>query len=121
MAIEEKLLTINLKKSWIDRPKLKRHLSAANAIRKYFYRHMKAEDVKISSGVNELLHVHGSKWVPSRIHVKAIKDGDVVNVLLPDEKMKPKAKKKEGSQAVKEEPAHAEKKKADEEKAPEKK
>ena len=94
MTIEEKFLTINLKKSWIDRPKLKRHLSAANAIRAYFYRHMKASDVKISSGVNELLHVHGSKWVPSRIQVKAIKDGDVVNVLLPDEKMKPKAKKK---------------------------
>lgn len=94
MAIEEKLLTIPLKKSWIDRPKLKRHLSATNAIREYFYRHMKAEDVKISSGVNELLHVHGSKWVPGRIQVKAIKDGPVVNVLLPDEKMKPKEVKK---------------------------
>src|SRR3989338_11292853 len=94
MPIEEKLLTIPLKKSWIDRPKLKRHTSAANAIREYFYRHMEASDVKISNGVNELLHRGGSKWVPSKIQVKAIKDGEVVNVLLPDEKMKPKQAKK---------------------------
>ncbi len=94
MAIEEKLLTVPLKKSWIDRPKLKRHTAAANAIRAYFYRHMKAEDVKISSGINQFLHQSGSKWVPGKIQVKAIKDGPVVNVLLPDEKMKPKEVKK---------------------------
>ena len=77
MAIEEKLLTIPLKKSWIDRPKLKRHLSAANAIRAYFYRHMKAEDeknVKLGKYLNLKIWERGIKSPPHHIKVNVTKD-----------------------------------------------
>jgi len=69
---------------------------AVNLIKEFARRHMKAEVVKISNKVNNLIWSRGIEKPPRRIRVVIRKDREgVVEVLHPDEAKEDKREKKE--------------------------
>jgi large subunit ribosomal protein L31e len=69
---------------------------AINIIKEFARRHMKAEVVKISSKVNNLVWSRGIEKPPRRVKVVMRKDREgVVEVLLPDEAGEEKEGEKE--------------------------
>lgn len=67
---------------------------AINLIREFAFRHMKASEVKLSSGVNKLVWSRGIEKPPRRIKVLMRKDEDgVVEVMLPEEAEKEEEEK----------------------------
>jgi len=72
---------------------------AINIIREFAMRHMKAEEVKLSQGVNQLVWSRGIEKPPRRIKVIMRKDNDgVVEVLLPEEAEERKRKEETKSE-----------------------
>ena len=68
---------------------------AINIIKEFARRHMKAEEVKLSQGLNQLVWSRGIEKPPRRVKVVMRKDSDgVVEVLLPEE-AEEKAEEKE--------------------------
>jgi len=66
---------------------------AINLIREFAQRHMKAEEVKLSQGVNKLVWSKGIEKPPRRIKVLMRKDREgVVEVMLPEEAEKEEEK-----------------------------
>lgn len=69
---------------------------AVNLIKEFARRHMKAEVVKISNKVNNIIWSRGIEKPPRRIRVVIRKDREgVVEVLHPDEAKEDKREKKE--------------------------
>ncbi len=106
MANLERIYTIPLALAY-EYIRTKRARRAIKLIREFALRHMKAEDAKISEGVNAAIFRNGMQKPPRRIKVRIVKAEDgVAKVWLigEEEKAKEAAKKKED----------ASKKKADE-------
>ena len=103
--VEERIHTINLRKTYLKVPRYKRAQKAIRAIREYVKKHSKNDNVKIGKYLNLLMWSHGRKNPPVRVKVKFIydkekikdKDVDFVKVELidaPEEVKKEEPKKK---------------------------
>ncbi|AEG18856.1 50S ribosomal protein L31e [Methanobacterium paludis] len=57
-------------------PRTKRSPRAARYVREFLQKHMKSDDVKLDSSVNEKIWERGIQKIPPKIKVKAIKDED---------------------------------------------
>ena len=85
---EEKLereYTIPLRHRWSIVPTYKRANKAVKSVKEFLVRHMKIRDrdlnkVKIDKYLNETLWFRGIKHPPSKIKVRAIKEGDIIRV-----------------------------------------
>ncbi|OGI16121.1 hypothetical protein A3K63_02520 [Candidatus Micrarchaeota archaeon RBG_16_49_10] len=125
MAMEEKVFTINLRRDYRNHARWRRGKRAAVEVRKFLVRHMKAEDIKIGSSINELLWKHGMQRPPAKIKITAVKDDEGVvkaelfGVEIPKEE--PEAKKGKEKKAEEKKEEKAEEKPEKEEKEPEKK
>jgi len=87
----DRVYNINLRSAWLVAPRVKRANSSVDFVRSFVKTNMKAEEVKISQALNEVLWIRGAKKPPSRIQVKVSKDAEgVVFVRLPDEKVEVK-------------------------------
>jgi len=85
----EREYTIPLRKEWMKVPRYRKTNKAVKAVKEFLVRHMKIRDrdlnkIKVDRYVNELLWMRGVKNPPSKIKIKAIKEGDVVRVELVD-------------------------------------
>ena len=90
----EKVYTIPLKRRVVKHPRVRRAPRGITLIREFLEKHTKAEEVKVSKGINELLWKHGPKKPPGKIKVAVeVKEGKAF-ARLPDEKLE--AKRKEG-------------------------
>ena len=70
---EERILVVNLKKlAWV--PRAKRAPRAVRLLRSTVHRATKAEEVKVSNEVNELIWSKGIEKPPRRVKVKLVKD-----------------------------------------------
>ncbi len=69
---DEKIFIIPLRKEWNKAPKYKRAKKAVAAVKEFIARHMKAEEIHIGKGLNEMLWSSGSKHPPQKIKVKSI-------------------------------------------------
>ncbi|MCS7125814.1 MAG: 60S ribosomal protein L31 [Aigarchaeota archaeon] len=89
----ERTYVIHLRDAY-EASRSRRAKRAVNIVREFAERHMKAEVVKISSGVNSLLWSRGIEKPPRRLKVimRKSKDG-VVEVLLPEEAEKKEEEK----------------------------
>lgn len=56
--------------------KIRRANRAVKAVHDFLTRHMKSEDVKLDTALNEKLWERGARKPPSRIRVKAVKEDD---------------------------------------------
>ena len=83
----EREYTIPLKREWLKVARYKRTFRAVNAVKKFVAKHMKVEDrdvdkVKLDVYLNNELWFRGGKKPPTKIKVKAIKEGENVRVEL---------------------------------------
>ena len=96
MANLERIYTIPLRDAY-EHPRNKRGKRAINMIKAFALRHMKADDVRISEGVNSNILRDGIEKPPRRIKVRMVKGEDaLVRVWLigEEEKIKEAADKK---------------------------
>lgn len=94
MVNEEKLLTVPLRAEWLKKPRIHRTQRSIIEIKSYFFKHMKATDVKMSELLNESLWKQGAKGSTNKVKVKASKDEKgLVTVMLPEEKLVVEEKK----------------------------
>jgi len=81
----EREYVIPLRKEFLKVPQYRRAGRAAKAIKKFIAKHMKVEDrnvdkVKMDPYINNEIWFRGKANPPSKIKVKAIKEGDIVRV-----------------------------------------
>ena len=83
----EREYIIPLRNKWKRVPRYKKANKAIKAIKEFLVKHMKIRDsdlskVKIDKYLNEEIWFRGIRKPPSKIKVKAIKEGDIVKVEL---------------------------------------
>jgi large subunit ribosomal protein L31e len=79
----ERVYNVPLSRAWIS-PRHRRVVRAVNILREFAERHMKSEEIKIDSQVNETLWNRGITKPPRMISVRMIKDEDgLVTISLP--------------------------------------
>jgi large subunit ribosomal protein L31e len=78
----ERVYTIPLRRGFIKVPKYYRAKRAINQIRKYVEKHMKSEDVRIGSVLNEFVWSKGITNPPGKVNVKVVAHEDFVSVEL---------------------------------------
>jgi len=80
--VEERIYTVPLTKAW-SVPKKKRTPRAMRVLKEFIKKHMKPEELLISTEVNEFLWSKGIQGSPRKIRIKAVKDVDnVVTIYL---------------------------------------
>ena len=97
----ERIYTIPLRKEWLKEPRAKRSNRAIRTVKLFVKKHTKAEDVKISKGVNELIFARGFKKPPGKIKIEVKGDPMKVTAKLPGEVIIEKDEKKTGVAALK--------------------
>lgn len=96
---EERIYTIPLREAF-KKARNKRVPYAMKIIRSYLLTHMKADEVKIGSKLNEEIWSRSVGKPPRRVRIKAVKEGNNVKAELigfeyVDFKAKPKAERKD--------------------------
>jgi len=81
----EREYVIPLRRKWIILPQYRRAGRAVKAIKQFIAKHMKVPDrdvdkVKVDTYLNNEIWFRGRRHPPSRIKVKATKEGDIVKV-----------------------------------------
>jgi large subunit ribosomal protein L31e len=94
----EREYVIPLRARWKIVPTYKRANKAVKTIKEFLVKHMKIRDrdldkIKVDKYLNEAIWARGIKHPPSKIKVKAIKEGDIVRVEAADLHDKLKFKK----------------------------
>lgn len=81
--MEERIYTINLRRSSLKSPKWKKAKDVMSIVRNFLKKHMKSDDIKIDSSITEKIWQHGGRNPPNKIRIKATKtdDGKVEAVL----------------------------------------
>jgi large subunit ribosomal protein L31e len=80
--VEEKYLTLNLRKLLVKKQNWRRSESAVFILRRLLKRHLKTNKVKISTALNNLIWKRGSKRPVTKLRVKASKEGEYYKVDL---------------------------------------
>lgn len=111
MALD-KQYTIPLRKA-LRAPRTKRAPKAVKLVREFLTRHMKGDEVKLGTSLNEALWKDGIKNIPARIKVHAVKDDkNVVRCDLPQVAIRTEAEEKKAREAHEKEKQLAAEKKA---------
>lgn len=79
---KERVYVIPLRRAFQKAPIYKRTKRAVNEIRNFIYRHMKVDDVRIGSKLNELLWKQGNQNPPAKVKVKTRRIEDHAQVEL---------------------------------------
>ena len=74
---EEKIFTVPLREVF-DRARTQRAHNASKLVRDFLVRHMKSQNVKIGSSINQSLWARGIQKPPRRIRIHAVKEENVV-------------------------------------------
>ena len=105
---EERIYTIPLRIAFLKAPIYKRTKRAINKIKIFISRHMKVEDVRIGTHLNEFLWKNGNQNPPSKVKVKTRKVENYAQVELEsfpfyEKKEKEEEKKKVEAKEAKQE------------------
>lgn len=71
--VEERILTINLRKYFLKYPRWRRSKRAARILREILKKRFKVETVKIGKDVTEFIWKSGAKKPPSKIRIRVFK------------------------------------------------
>ncbi|MBU0460249.1 MAG: 60S ribosomal protein L31 [Nanoarchaeota archaeon] len=74
----ERVYNVPLRKEYRKVPRWKKTKKATKALREFLQKHMKSDNVKLSTEVNEKLWQHGIKNPPHHIKVNVTKDKEGV-------------------------------------------
>jgi large subunit ribosomal protein L31e len=79
----ERTYTVPLRREYLKAPKWNRTKKAVSALRQFLAKHMKSEDVRLGTALNEKLWKHGIKNPPHHVKVSVTKNEEgVVNAEL---------------------------------------
>ena len=78
----ERVYTIPLRSDFVKVPKYYRAKRAVSRIKNFISKHMKSEDVRLGTVLNEHVWSKGIKNPPGKVTVKAVKQDDFVTVEL---------------------------------------
>jgi len=83
----EREYIIPIRQGWIHVPRYKKANRAVKEVKKFLVKHMKIRDrdlrkVRVDKYLNEFIWARGIKNPPSKVKVKAVKEGDIVRVEL---------------------------------------
>ena len=117
VTLLERTYTIPLRREFSKVPGWRRTKKAVKACKEFLQKHMKSQDVKLSTTLNEKIWNHGGKNPPHHVKVTVTKDSEgIVNAELFGVKKKVEKVSKKTPKAVpKEAPVIEEKKEASEE------
>ena len=73
-AIPERTYNVPLRKQYQKAPNWKRTERAVNGLKAFLKRHMKSDNIKIGTELNEKLWEHGLKNPPHHVKITASKD-----------------------------------------------
>ena len=73
-AIAERTYNVPLRKQYQKAPNWKRTERAVNGLKAFLKRHMKSDNVKIGTKLNEQLWLHGLKNPPHHVKITVSKD-----------------------------------------------
>jgi ribosomal protein L31E len=80
--VEEKYLTLNLRKLLVKKQNWRRSESAAFILKRLLKRHLKTDKIKISTALNNLIWKRGIKNPKTKLKVKVVKEGEEYKVDL---------------------------------------
>ncbi len=99
--MEERIYTIPLLRAKMA-PRTRRAKKAVRLVKEFLQKHMKVEDVRIDSSLNELIWSRGLRKVPSKVRVKAVKTEETVWAYTPEAEVKIEEKKEKRKEEAKE-------------------
>lgn len=67
---ESRNYIVPLRKGWLKVPRWRRSKRAVAELKKFLERHTKADEIKLSNWINELIWAHGGKNPPAKIAIK---------------------------------------------------
>jgi large subunit ribosomal protein L31e len=80
--VEEKYLTLNLRKVLVKKQNWRRSELAVLTLKRFLKRYLKTDKIKISTALNNLIWKRGIKRPKTKIKVKAVKEGEEYKVDL---------------------------------------
>jgi ribosomal protein L31E len=80
--VEEKYLTLNLRKLLVKKQNWRRSESAVFILKRLLKRHLKTDKIKISTALNNLIWKRGIKNPKTKLKVKVVKEGEEYKVDL---------------------------------------
>jgi len=80
--VEEKYLTLNLRKLIVKKQNWRRSEAAILILRRLLKRHLKTDKIRISQALNNSIWKRGIKKPKTKIKIKAVKEGEVYKVDL---------------------------------------
>jgi large subunit ribosomal protein L31e len=80
--VEEKYLTLNLRKLLVKKQNWRRSELAVLTLKRLLKRHLKTDKIKISTALNNLIWKRGIKTPKTKIKVKAVREGEEYKVDL---------------------------------------
>lgn len=115
----ERSYTIPLRSEFLKVPRYKRAKKAAAAVKQFLVKHLKSEDVKVGTSINEKVWENGMRNPPSKVRVQVVKDekgvvsaelfGSKATEVKKETKKKAPAKKVEAKPKVEEKATEAKK------------
>lgn len=70
----ERSYTIPLRREFLKVPKYKRAKKATAAVKQFLAKHMKSQEIKVGTSINEKVWENGMKNPPSKVRVQAVRD-----------------------------------------------
>lgn len=92
----ERIYTIPLRRGWLKEPRSKRSNRALREIERFLKKHTKANKIKFSKGLNELIFSRGFKKPPGKVKVEVKGDFETIQAKIPGEVIEKKEEKKTG-------------------------
>lgn len=93
---EERIYTVPLSSGWLQEPRNRRSKRAANDIKSFLMKNLKADDVKISEKLNSTIWKSGAQKPPRKIKIKVKMEEGIAKARLPDETEEVKKTGKKG-------------------------
>ncbi len=80
--VEEKFYTVNLRDAWTV-PRKQRAPKAVRILKDFVKRNMKAEDIKVSNGINQEIWLRSIQKPPRKLKIRVVKDKEGQVIIFP--------------------------------------
>jgi len=80
--VEEKFYTVNLRDAWTV-PRKQRAPKAVRILKEFVKRNMKAEDIKVSNGINQEIWLRSIQKPPRKLKIRVVKDKEGQVIIFP--------------------------------------
>jgi len=98
---ETRTYVVPLRREWLKVPRWRRTKRAVSSLRSFLLKHTKADEVKLSTWLNDTVWARGGKNPPGKVSVKVTMEGKTAKAELAEVVKRVERKKKEVAEAKK--------------------